>query len=161
MRGCVRCSSCLTNPDAPLNDHAVEVRHGDTTIRVMPIIFSGLPPDDAIRSGRLSKILQLALLDVATDELVPLQRTDYLDRVARNTKYVIHPEEAMADHFSLLVLRAAGVLTTPLSAPEDVDRLQELLGYSNAPVSSVVVPIRVIASMIRTLSVSPTARSGS
>jgi hypothetical protein len=40
----------------------------------------------------------------------PLEDTDLVDRMARNTSYMIHPQEVIADNFALLMeWRATGV----------------------------------------------------
>jgi hypothetical protein len=86
---------------------------------------------DTTRGGEFFQYLQLALLLVETPadtsaprvlydlrgpRLVGLQQVSgFFEQVGRNTEYIIHPEEILADNFALLVLgerdaRSADVL---------------------------------------------------
>lgn len=118
----------LTNPDAFTLAHVVIVTAKSGEKRaVAPVLLSKRGLAKAIERGDLMAILDLRLLDAGTGELLEPKATDYLARVARNTPYVIHVEEAMADHFALLVKRRAGRLSRKLPAPEVLDRLEALL----------------------------------
>lgn len=85
----------ITNPDAPLIEHAVMVK-GD---RYTPILFANRP----YTGGPMFTYLTVRLLRIGSTELRELDK-DYRDRVGGNTDFVIHPEEVLADNFALLVM---------------------------------------------------------
>lgn len=118
----------LTNPDAFTLEHAVQVRTKANELRwVIPILVSRRALAAAIAVNDLMAIMGLRLLDAETGHVLPLSQTDFAKRVAKNTEYIIHPEEAMADQFALLITRRAGRLKSALPAPELPDALEKLL----------------------------------
>jgi len=110
----------ISNPDAPLIEHYCQVTMGDgSSISVFPVIHSSLPvfnPD-----------LNLSFFDVMLIQLLVVTRTedgtwvpvtidgkldlrdisdmpeDFWRQVGRNTSYMIHPEETIADNFKFLI----------------------------------------------------------
>jgi hypothetical protein len=47
-----------------------------------------------------------------------------MEQIGRNTEYVIHPEEVLADNFALLVLKKANV-----PSPEILQKMREVLSH--------------------------------
>ena len=118
----------VTNPDAFSLEHVVPVRIGETGEHaVAPLLATKLPLAEAVGAGGPMTFVELLLLRPDTGEVFDPAETDYHRRVGRNTAYVIHPEEALADQFSLLVMRRAGESINPLPAPEVVDALEARL----------------------------------
>ncbi len=111
----------LTNPDAPIHRHRIELEMAgrDDKISVVPITLC--KSAESLPGGLFQnldfKLLQLEetggrwLPMVVNGELQllsPRQAPDYLRRIGRNTGYIIHPEEVLADNFALLVFEASG-----------------------------------------------------
>ncbi|PKN29326.1 MAG: hypothetical protein CVU64_08790 [Deltaproteobacteria bacterium HGW-Deltaproteobacteria-21] len=112
--------SRITNPDAPRNDHVILVSVNGEPALVMPILFSRTTVCDVQSNRDLSDYLQFGLLRVTkgetADSVRPMVGKDgpvllgagqvelLFDQVGRNTDYIIHPEEILADNFALLVL---------------------------------------------------------
>jgi hypothetical protein len=108
----------ITNPDAPKNDHAIQVCVDDRQIKVVPVLFSNTPYD-LQKGGRFFDYLQFRLLAIErqTEASAPQPRREagkplmfapsevvgFFEQVGRNTNYLIHPEEILADNFADLV----------------------------------------------------------
>ncbi|MBV9618322.1 MAG: hypothetical protein JO201_03840 [Verrucomicrobia bacterium] len=98
----------ITNPDAPRNDHAIRVKANGREVSVVPILFSSAPNYDPVRGGEFFNYLQLAFVPVSkspapASQLLELQHlSGFVEQVGRNTNYIIHPEEILADNFALL-----------------------------------------------------------
>ncbi len=107
----------ITNPDAPLNNHYVTVMQDGHAVELMPVLFSKTPRYDGARGGNLFAYLnfKLMLLENADGRRRPLLSggqpvlldpaavPGYHEQIGRNTKYIIHPEEVLADNFVFLV----------------------------------------------------------
>jgi hypothetical protein len=128
----------ITNPDAPRNDHYICVRVGGKECLAVPILFASTETYDVVRGGEFFDYLQFRLLLVAAgkepdsvrvrddgDEpsLVDLRQvTGFFEQVGRNTEYIIHPEEILADNFALLVMGAHDV-----QSPEILKKMKDIL----------------------------------
>ncbi len=110
----------ITNPDAPRNDYCIRVKVGEQETLATPILFSRSESYDRARGGEFFEYLQLALLLRAGSptaqpsggdtRVVGLQEVSgFFEQVGRNTEYIIHPEEILADNFAMLVLATANV----------------------------------------------------
>ncbi|MEN0651950.1 MULTISPECIES: hypothetical protein [Hyphobacterium] len=122
----------LTNPDAPFNAHYAPLEM-DQADGVVPVLFLPEGGYDPALEGGFGAHLGFALMAVdavdgtcraATDAdgnpmlIAPGNLPQYLDLIGRNTGYIIHPEETLADNFVLWVNGAEGV-----PDPEVVERL--------------------------------------
>jgi hypothetical protein len=127
----------ITNPDAPKNDHCIRVAVDGHDVWAMPLIYSGAPKYDPVRGGEFFDYLQFGLLVVgegaeppvaaAVDEahvrLVDVARVSgFFEQAGRNTGYIIHPEEILADNFSLLLRGQRNV-----ESPEIVEKIRNVL----------------------------------
>jgi len=120
----------ITNPDAPVCEHYVEVQHEDSPVKVVPILFSSRKRYDASRGGSLFQYLtfRLMLVDRQGDNWAPVQEggapvlletaevPTFFERIGRNTGYIIHPEEVLAENFVLLVNNKTDVPTPRILA---------------------------------------------
>ena len=119
----------ITNPDAPRNDHSIRVRANGTEVSVVPILFSNTPDYDPVRDGEFFSYLQLGFLIVSknpktrADVLAPQQVSGFFEQIGRNTEYIIHPEEILAENFALLMIGQRDV-----PSPDLLDRLRQALG---------------------------------
>ncbi len=128
----------LTNPDAPANDHCIRVREAEADVWAVPILFSRAEKYDVSRGGEFFRYMQfqLLLVDHRSDSpntkplyvgqqprLVDVQGvTGFFEQVGRNTQYIIHPEEILADNFADLVMQDRNV-----PSPEILKKLQDTL----------------------------------
>ncbi len=128
----------ITNPDAPTNDHCIRVQVAGAEAWAVPIIFSRTDRYD-VEQGRdfFSYMLsQLLLIDRADNSpnakpmytgsqprLVDFDEVrGFYEQVGRNTEYIIHPEEILADNFAMLVMGDQDV-----PSREILKRLQDVL----------------------------------
>ncbi|MEZ0367539.1 MAG: hypothetical protein ACAI44_00475 [Candidatus Sericytochromatia bacterium] len=128
----------ITNPDAPINDFCIRLSHAGSPVWAVPILLSSAEHYDALRVGEFFEYLQLQFLLVsaaaepdfssaAETSLAELpELTGFYEQVGRNTEYILHPEEILADNFALLMLG-----TNPPS-PEITTRLREILKQAAA-----------------------------
>lgn len=108
----------ITNPDAPKNDHYVEVQYKGQVVKVVPIIYSSVPKYDVEKGGEFFRYLKLQLLvmekvgnnwqfkhgtDAEPVLLEVREVPDYFNKIGMNTNYIIHPEEVLAENFVLMV----------------------------------------------------------
>ncbi len=128
----------LTNPDAPRNDHCIRLQVEGKERWAIPVLFSDAEKYDKNRGGEFFNYLQFRFLVVergaqagavkpAFQDQNPLladvqQVSGFIEQVGRNTEYIIHPEEILADNFALLVLGEGN-----LPSPEIVKKLESFL----------------------------------
>jgi hypothetical protein len=101
----------ITNPDAPRNDYCIGLTLGQERVVAVPILLARTAKYDVSRGGEFFNYLQLAFLLVERGEREPRvvglrELTGFFEQVGQNTDYIIHPEEILADNFTLLVLGA-------------------------------------------------------
>jgi hypothetical protein len=127
----------ITNPDAPRNDHAIEVDVAGERRWVVPVLYSRTPKYDARVGGEFFNYLEFRLLVVDRDEagaataslvagepqlVEPGEVGNFFEQVGRNTQYIIHPEEILADNFALLVLGE-----TSAKSPEVLRKMESIV----------------------------------
>ena len=127
----------ITNPDAPLLDSYIRIRVGDTRVAATPVLISRTEHYDRRQGGEFfaSMDFRLLVLDEVDGRfrssalpggrphlLKPSEVPDYLEQIGRNTKYIIHPEEILADNFVLLVNG-----TSPVPSPGILEQMRSLL----------------------------------
>jgi hypothetical protein len=119
----------ITNPDAPRNDHAINLRIRGEEVRAVPILFSTAPKYDVNRGGAFFNYLQMSFLQIPrTPDSQPIlagpeEVSGFFEEVGRNTNYIIHPEEILADNFALLILDERNV-----PSPEILEKMRLILG---------------------------------
>jgi hypothetical protein len=137
----------LSNPGAHWYEHALAVQTETGTADVVPIIQTTVPLEEVIQlptSGppAIFGVLDIVLLPVDTGTGQVLRDasgnlithgfgdTDWVPQMLRNSNYIIHPEELMADNFALLMeWRSTGILpsATPAGFPvNDVGLLEAI-----------------------------------
>ena len=100
-----------TNPDAPISAHAITVRHRGVERLAAPIALARR----AYAGGTLFDYAQPSLVavtpagDVVHVDGAPLlisyaDADGFYDQVGRNTGYIVHPEEILAENFRMLVM---------------------------------------------------------
>jgi hypothetical protein len=118
----------ITNPDAPRNDHAIRICVGEKEVRAVPILFSNAAEYNVNRGGEFFNYLQLSFLVSGTSATQPIlaapdEVSGFFEQVGRNTNYVIHPEEILADNFALLILDEQNV-----PSPQILEKMRLILG---------------------------------
>jgi hypothetical protein len=125
----------ITNPDAPLNNQYITVTQNGRQLELMPVLFSKTERYDPARGGTLFTYLtfKLMALDGAPGKHRPLlvggqpvlydaaQVPGFFEQVGRNTDYIIHPEEILADNFVMLL---GGLINLP--SPKVVERMGQV-----------------------------------
>lgn len=125
----------LTNPDAPTIDYYITIEHEGEELHVVPVLLSDRERYDPQRK-RLFDYMTFKLLAVEEHDgqWRPLLRDgkpvlidgrankSYREKIGKNTNYIIHPDEILADNFSHLAMR-----TKDLPSPEIVERMREIL----------------------------------
>ena len=134
----------LSNPDAFEYLHTLTVQSGTESVDVMPVIQSLLPLNEVIQLPNFFDALDIVLLsvDAGTGEALRdgngdlikynFGNTNWVPLMLRNSSYIIHPEEILADNFATLMeWRSDGVLppANPGGFPvNDVDLLTAIEG---------------------------------
>jgi hypothetical protein len=119
----------LTNPDAPQSRHTIAVRRQGEPLELLPFVY--LPPKSDANDGIAR--MQTAWLAVERregrcavpedGEAVSLQNLDgFYEQVGRNTSYVMHPEEILADNFAVLFRAPPKV-----PSPDVLERVRSML----------------------------------
>lgn len=108
----------ITNPDAPLNNYAIATDSpGGGRVEWLPILVSKSERYDPARGGTLFNYLEFRLLQLERDGntwrpslrngqpvlIDPASVPGYAAQIGENTKYIIHPEEILADNFVFLL----------------------------------------------------------
>ena len=132
----------LSNPDAFEYLHTLTVQSGSESVNVVPVIQSLLPLNEVIHLPNFFEAVDIVLLsiDAGTGEALRdgngdlikynFGNTNWVPLMLRNSPYIIHPEEILADNFATLMeWRATGVL--PMDNPggfpvNDVDLLRAI-----------------------------------
>jgi hypothetical protein len=130
----------LNNPDTPRNDHCIELRSATGRVVGMPALLSAdgrFDPDMKGGIGAVLSRMQTGLMVLTpgpggtmrpilvngAPQILPWKDLpDLPAKIGRNTGYLIHAEEMLADNFALLVTRAANV-----PSPEVLSRIREAL----------------------------------
>jgi hypothetical protein len=134
----------ITNPDAPRNDHFIRLQIDDHEALAVPILLSSAETYDVKRGGEFFEYLQFQFLvveksggspdfkaasDGSSPKLVRMERVSgFMEQVGKNTGYIIHPEEILADNFALLVLNEHN-----LASPEILQKMREVLMRKTTP----------------------------
>jgi hypothetical protein len=107
----------ITNPDAPLNNYAIATDSSSGRLEWLPILVSKSERYDAARGGTLFDYLEFRLMQLERDGnawrpalrngqpilVDPASVPGYAAQIGDNTKYIIHPEEILADNFVFLL----------------------------------------------------------
>ena len=152
----------ITNPDAPVNAHCIRLAVNSEPAWMMPIIYSSAETYNVAAGGEFFKYLKFGFLRlngepgqpaVYTDDntrvLDPKSVTGFFEQVGKNTNYIIHPEEILADNFSFLLLEKPD-----LPSPEVVAKMKEVLAKApsqarqdqtrlSKAIAASVLPLRV------------------
>jgi hypothetical protein len=109
----------ITNPDAPEKRYAIRLTRGE----VMPFVHFAAEPIDVAKGFSVHARTSWLPVDRhdgncrALDERLTTDSLEGLyEQVGRNTGYLIHPEEILADNFALLFRAPAKIASPEVSA---------------------------------------------
>jgi len=103
----------ITNPDAPQTDSYIKLSVGGAPVECMMVLYSS----EDYKGGTFFKYLNVGFLKLKGDSKKSIeynkskpivytfkQVTGFYEQVGKNTKYIIHPEEILADNFACTIL---------------------------------------------------------
>jgi hypothetical protein len=126
----------VTNPDAPHSRHTIRVRWRGQVVEALPFVQFAADDIDPREGFKTQMRTTWLLMEHALDgcrmrapaEGVPPDELEGLwDQIGRNTRYVLHPEEALADNFALLYFTSRAGGPTKVPSPEVLQRMLKIL----------------------------------
>lgn len=126
----------ITNPDAPTNDFYITVTSNGERLPVVPILYSRDEKYDVAAGGEFlrSLVFEFLVIEKKDGRWAPrykdgepyrinaTENEDYFEQIGKNTRYIIHPEEILADNFGFLVTGRQN-----LPNPEIVEKMRKVL----------------------------------
>ncbi|MGI9471018.1 MAG: eCIS core domain-containing protein [Rubripirellula sp.] len=107
----------ITNPDAPIIEHVIDIKlDEDTSVSAAPVLFAKSPFSAKTNAGLFSYLsFQLMEVEQMGDRWQPKlvdskpvfhspANPDFRRQIGQNTRYIIHPEEVLADNFALMLM---------------------------------------------------------
>lgn len=128
----------LTNPDAPVNDHCIQVKEAGQSLWVVPILTSKIEKYDKQRGGEFFNYMVFELMAIESPDgtlskplmkegkpvLLDARKAEgFMEQIGKNTGYIIHPDEILADNFSMLILKRKNV-----AQPELLEKIDKAFG---------------------------------
>jgi hypothetical protein len=115
----------LTNPDAPLVNCTIDLKIDGRVVTATPVLYASTENYDAEKGGSLFRYLTFRLMVLEKRDgkwqpassggnpilLEPLQTASFMEQIGKNTGYIIHPDEILADNFIQLVKEHKQVAT--------------------------------------------------
>ena len=107
----------ITNPDATQTDNYIRLDVAEQSVPCMMILYA----KGDYAGGSFFQYLQTGFLQLSDEDLTPVMTDEgplihslqevggFFEQVGKNTQYIIHPEEILADNFSMLILGKAGL----------------------------------------------------
>lgn len=128
----------ITNPDAPIHDHVIEVQADGKDHWAIPLIYSETDFDESEGKNFL-QYLVLKLLLVEKDQRAPesiraafnekstelystKEVSGFYQKIGNNTGYIMHAEEILAENFVHMLRK-----TPDLESPEITEKMREIL----------------------------------
>ena len=127
----------FTNPDAMGMDYALSVKHEDRDMMVIPTLLAKSATFDMAKKGRVFEQIDFVLLEVtiADGKAALVEKhgepvthlannvPGFLRAMSRNTNYIWHPEEVLADNF-VRAVRPGRKLNSPELPKQLVEIMQ-------------------------------------
>jgi len=134
----------ITNPDAVESRHTIALRHEGRAVDVLPYIRFDAETIDP-RAGFIKQV-QVAWMPVDRQGgacivragplergLPPQEYQGLYEQIGRNTEYLFHPEEILADNFTQLFLTTVRGSTEGIPSPEVLEKMRAILFGSATP----------------------------
>lgn len=126
----------ITNPDAPLWNCRIQLGKPGDEVDGVPILIARLRDGEVQTKGSLFEVMEFKLLLVEKDGeawkpmkseerpllVDPRSVPTFDEKIGKNTRYVIHPDEIMAENFVHAIFDTPG-----LADPQIVEQLEEIL----------------------------------
>jgi hypothetical protein len=107
----------ITNPDGVQDGWAISITNGNQVLPTVPILYASAAQYDALKDGEFFNYLVFKLLVITNRDshwqprlvdgrpllIEPEEAPSYFAQVGRNTHYIIHPDEILADNFVHMV----------------------------------------------------------
>ena len=124
----------VTNPDAPADRHAIRVRYRGRKVEAMPVSMlrsATLEPGQGFLANWHAPWLLVERRDgscrATGQRAEPHELEALYEQIGRNTDYLVHPEEIVADNFALLALESLTGRQAPLPSPAVAERIRRLV----------------------------------
>ena len=132
----------ISNPDVPVLTHLIKVKIDGESYWSTPLIYAGADYNPSVKRS-FFQYLQLGMLAYRWDGpqsqhapeavlidgkplLVPMDRVEGLyEQIGRNTQYLFHAEEVLADNFALLAQGHS------VNSPEVLERIKQAFNAEN------------------------------
>ncbi|HEY2411475.1 MAG TPA: hypothetical protein VGI40_04500 [Pirellulaceae bacterium] len=127
----------ITNPDAPLINCTMTLtaKSGKKVIGA-PVLYAATKQYDAQKAATLfqSLLFRLLVVEQRGDRWQPVlvkgepvvinprEEPEFLDKIGKNTNYIIHPDEILADNFVRLVMNDENI-----PSPQIIDQMRRVL----------------------------------
>jgi len=125
----------ISNPDAPYNQHSITLKIGGKDRPALPVLVASRRFDVDRKEDMFSYVmLQFLVVEKKADHWVaaelkdgsphlvaPIRIGNFSEQIGKNTNYIIHPEEILADNFKFLVLGKKG-----LPNPEIIEKMRAI-----------------------------------
>jgi hypothetical protein len=127
----------ITNPDAPTIDCTINfTAKSGNKVTTAPILYASAKQYDPKKGATLFQSFvfrllvveqrggrpQPVLLNGNSVVIDPRDESEFLEKIGKNTNYIIHPDEILADNFVRLVMKDADV-----PSPQIIDQMQSAL----------------------------------
>lgn len=128
----------ITNPDGPVSDYCIKIQVDGQEEWAIPILYSRSETYDPNQGGEFFDymVFQFAIIDQRVVEGATRPKTDggavrlvnpqqaggFFEQIGRNTKYIIHPDEVLADNFVLIATSQREI-----ASPELLARIEQVL----------------------------------
>ena len=111
----------ISNPDAPVVEHCIRITEDGKPHWVAPVLFSRIPEYDPKAGGTFFRYLEMRLMAIERDTAKPILRDDkpvlfqprevegFFEQIGKNTNYILHPEETLANNFVFLITEKQGL----------------------------------------------------
>ena len=105
----------ISNPDAPIIEHCIRISFEDKKHWVAPVLFSRIPKYNPKTGDTFFRYLEFRLMPIDIKTTKPILNNDkptllkpdeaegFFDQIGRNTSYILHPEETLANNFVFLI----------------------------------------------------------
>jgi hypothetical protein len=125
----------ITNPDAPEINCTIDLKLEGRVAMATPVLYSKVEKYDPAKAEKdLKYNFRLMVVEEKNGKRQPMIGSSgpilldprgvasYLEQIGRNTEYIIHPDEVLADNFIKLVKEAKN-----LPSPKIVEQMQSVL----------------------------------
>ncbi len=124
----------ISNPDAPVVEHCIRISKEDQPFWCAPVLFSRTPKYDPNVGDTFFRYLEFRLMAIDRKNakailkdgqpilFKPDEVEEFFEQIGRNTNYIIHPEETLANNFVHLMSEKKS-----LANPEIPKKIEKLL----------------------------------